>query len=69
MVTQAARRYRFKVVSKVTFERGRKLPHRYFRTTGRHRLVLISCTDTVVFPNGHFHDTRYVVVVARQIQR
>ena len=61
--------YRFKIVGKATFDRRDKLPHRYFVTTGRHRLVLISCTDRVVFPNGHFHYTRYIVVVAKQVHR
>ncbi len=44
-----------------------QLPHRYFVTTGGHRLVLISCTDRVVYHNGHFHYTRYIVVVANEI--
>lgn len=65
-VTQSGTRYRFKVVSTKSFDRRHRLPHRYFATTGRHRVVLISCTDRVLYPNGHFHYTRYVVVVARQ---
>jgi len=66
-VTRAGTPYKFKVVSKATFDRRHRLPHRYFVTTGRHRLVLISCTKKVVYPNGHFHYTRYVVVVANRI--
>ena len=57
----------FKVVSKTTFDRRHKLPQRYFATTGRHRLVLISCTNRVVYHNRHFHYTRYIVVVANEI--
>ena len=34
-------------------------------TTGPHRLVLVSCTDRVVYDNGHFHYTKYQVVVAK----
>ncbi|MET0525606.1 MAG: sortase [Nocardioides sp.] len=68
IVTKAGKVYRFEVVSKATFDRRHKLPHRYFTTTGPHRLVLISCTARVVSPNGHFHYTRYVVVVAKQIR-
>ena len=67
-VNQAGKRHQFKVVSTATFDRRDKLPHRYFVTTGRHRLVLISCTGKVVFPNGRFHYTRYIVVVANQVR-
>jgi hypothetical protein len=67
-VTAGGKAYRFKVVGKATFDRRSKLPHRYFTTTGQHRLVLISCTGRVVFPNGHFHYTRYAVVVADQMR-
>jgi hypothetical protein len=66
-VDQGGQRYRFKVVKLATFHRDHRLPRRFFTTTGPHRLVLISCTDRIVFPNGHFHYTKYVVVVARQI--
>ena len=57
----------FKVVSKTTFDRRHKLPQRYFATTGRHRLVLISCTNRVVYHNRRFHYTRYIVVVANEV--
>lgn len=67
-VTRAGTPYHFQVVGKATFDRRHRLPQRYFVTTGRHRLVLITCTAKVVFPNGHFHYTRYVVVVANQIR-
>jgi trimeric autotransporter adhesin len=68
-VQQGASRVRFEVVHKLVFDRRHRLPQRYFATTGAHRLVLVSCTDRVVYPNGHFHYTRYVVVVARQVRR
>ena len=61
--------YRFEIVSKTTFDRRHTLPQRYFATTGRHRLALISCTAKVVFSNGHFHYNRYIVVLAKQVHR
>ena len=69
MVIRGGKLYQFKVVSTATFDRRHPLPHRYFTTTGRHRLALISCTTKVVFPNGHFHYTRYLVVLAKQVHR
>ena len=63
-IRHAGKSYRFTVVDTATFDRDHRLPHRYFTTTGRHRLVLISCTHRVTYPNGHFHYTRYQVVVA-----
>jgi hypothetical protein len=63
-VRHAGESYRFTVVGTATYDRGHRLPHGYFRTTGRHRLVLISCTHRVSYPDGHFHYTRYQVVVA-----
>jgi uncharacterized repeat protein (TIGR01451 family) len=68
-VVQGGQRHRFKVIGKATFDRGRRLPQRYFHTSGPHRLALISCTDKVVFPNGHFHYTRYLVVLAKALRR
>ena len=68
-VIQAGTRHQFMVVRKATFDRRDQLPDRYFVTTGRHRLVLISCTAKVVAPNGQFHYTRYIVVVANQVRR
>ncbi|HYH72889.1 MAG TPA: sortase, partial [Nocardioides sp.] len=68
-VTKAGTRYRFKVVSRETFDRRQKLPQRYFATTGAQRLVLISCTGKVVHPNGRFHYTRFLVVVAEPVHK
>ncbi|GAA1955820.1 hypothetical protein GCM10009798_13830 [Nocardioides panacihumi] len=66
-IRHGADRLRFRVVGTSVFDRTHRLPRRYFATTGPHRLILVSCTDRVVFPNGHFHYRRYVVVVARQV--
>ncbi len=68
-VVQGGKRYQFEVVSTATFDRRDQLPHRYFATTGKHRLALVSCTAKVVHPNGHFHYTRYLVVLAKQVHR
>jgi hypothetical protein len=66
--TQGGTTYRFKVVEKATYVRGHRLPRRYFSTTGKHRLVLISCTGRVVH-HGRFHYARYQVVVAEPVRR
>ena len=68
-VTRDGTPYRFQVVSKATFKRHHRLPHPYFATTGGHRLALISCTAKVVSSNGHFHYTRYIVVLAKAVHR
>jgi hypothetical protein len=68
-IRHAGKDFRFTVVSTATFDRGHRLPHRYFTTTGRHRLVLISCTHRVTRPDGHFHYTRYQVVVAHPARK
>jgi hypothetical protein len=64
-IRHAGKNIRFTVVKTASFDRSHKLPHRYFTTTGGHRLVLISCTHRVTRPDGHFHYTRYQVVVAK----
>ncbi|MBA2953230.1 hypothetical protein GON03_02825 [Nocardioides sp. MAH-18] len=56
----------YRVARTLTFERGRRLPARFFSTLGPNRLVLISCTDRVVTTDGHFHYARYQVVVANR---
>lgn len=63
--TGAIQRYR--VISTRTLDRTRRLPHRYFATTGPHRLILISCTGRVVTTGGRFHYTKYQVVIARPV--
>jgi hypothetical protein len=67
-VVRAGVRYRFEVVSKATFDCNHRLSQRYFATTGRHQLALVTCTHKIVHPDGHFHYTRYVVVVAKQLR-
>jgi hypothetical protein len=68
-MTQNGIRRTFRVTGAKTYNRRSRLPQRYFTTTGRHRLMLVSCTNRVVYPNGHFHYTRYLVVIAREIRR
>ncbi|HTW13948.1 MAG TPA: sortase [Nocardioides sp.] len=62
------RLHRYRITDTASYPRTGRLPQRYFATTGRPRLVLISCTDRVVHPNGRFHYTRYQVVVARALR-
>ncbi len=50
--------YRYQVTSAAKYDRDRPLPHRLFTTTGRHRLVLITCTDKVTHPDGSWHYTK-----------
>ncbi|WP_182526693.1 DUF5979 domain-containing protein [Nocardioides dongkuii] len=66
-VAKGGTTHRYRVSSTARFERTRRLPQRLFTTTGAHRLVLISCTDRVVYGNGRFHYTKYQVVVARRV--
>ena len=66
-ITAQGRRLRFKVTTTATYPRSGRLPANLFRTTGPHRLVLISCTDEKISPNGHFHYTRNIVVIATPI--
>jgi uncharacterized repeat protein (TIGR01451 family) len=56
--------HRYKVISKKTYLRSKPLPHSLFSTTGRARLILVSCTRKVRYPDGHFHYTRNLVVTA-----
>lgn len=37
-------------------------------TTGRARLTLVTCTGKITYPNGHFHYTKNLVVVAYPIR-
>jgi len=67
-VVRGGVRHVYRIVSTATFLRGQALPQRDVTTTGRPRLVLVSCTDEVVRPDGHFHYQRFVVVVAREVR-
>ena len=66
-ITRGGTVYRYQVSGTATYDRTGRLPQRYFTTTGARRLVLISCTGRVVYPNGHFHYTKYQVVTARYV--
>lgn len=66
-VTRAGKTYTYKVTGKTTFSRHRKIPHKYFTTTGRPRLVMVSCVHKVLLPRGRFTYTRYIIVTAKQI--
>ncbi len=57
------RTQRYKVVKVERISRSRALPKRLFRTTGAHRMVLISCTDKVT-TNGRWHYTNNLIVTA-----
>ncbi len=68
-VRQGGHAYRFKVTSTKTYTRAHNghPPASVFSTTGKHALVLISCAAKVVYPDGHFHYTRNIVVTATPI--
>ncbi|MCD4532489.1 DUF11 domain-containing protein [Nocardioides sp. cx-169] len=66
-VTRGGESYRYQVTGTERYDRTQRLPSRLFRTTGAHRLVLVSCTRRVVYSNGHFHYTKYLVVVAKPL--
>jgi len=67
-VTDAGKTVRYRVTGVERFDRNRKLPQRLFRTTGAHRLVLISCTGRVTTRSGGFHYTQNVVVTAKKLK-
>ncbi|WP_181311600.1 DUF5979 domain-containing protein [Nocardioides campestrisoli] len=66
-VASGGKTYRYRVSETARFDRTRRLPQRFFATTGAHRLVLISCTARVTYANGRFHYTKYQVVVAKRL--
>lgn len=68
-VRSAGKTYRYEVIENRGYDRTRKLPARFFRTTGAPRLVLISCSDRIVYRNGRFHYTKSRVVVAKLVVR
>jgi hypothetical protein len=67
-VTRNGVTQRYKIVAKASYARAKRLPQRYFTTTGKHRLVLVSCTDRVLTSGNRFHYARYQVVVAQRIR-
>lgn len=58
---------RYRVTEVSTFSRAKKLPGKYFATSGAHKLVLVSCAGRQV-RGGKFHYTRNVVVTAVPMQ-
>ncbi len=63
-VLQGNRSHQYRVTGTATYSRAHALPKRLFSTTGRHRLVLVSCTGKVTLPGGRFHYTKNMVVTA-----
>ena len=57
--------HRFRIRSVASYARSGSLPAGVFSTTGAHKLVLITCTDKVTYPDGHYHyaDNRVVTAV------
>ena len=68
-VRSGGKTYRYKVIANRAYDRTRKLPARYFRTTGAPQLVLVSCSDRIVYRNGRFHYAKSRVVVAKPVGR
>jgi len=66
-VWQAGKPLRYRITSVQQFSRTKKLPARFFSTTGAHQLVLISCADRVRTSGGGFHYRNNVVVTATPI--
>ncbi|MFJ9313843.1 VaFE repeat-containing surface-anchored protein [Pimelobacter simplex] len=66
-VWQAGKPLRYRITSVQQFTRTKKLPARFFSTTGAHQLVLISCADRVRTSGGGFHYRNNVVVTATPI--
>ncbi len=63
-VREGGETLRYRVTSVRTYLRSKALPREMFRTSGKHQLALVSCTGRVTYPNGSFHYTRNVVVIA-----
>jgi hypothetical protein len=68
-VRSGGKTYRYTVIANRAYDRSRKLPARFFRTTGAPRLVLVSCSDRIVYRNGRFHYAKSRVVVAKPVDR
>ncbi|MFS3128073.1 class F sortase [Nocardioides sp. Bht2] len=58
--------HRYRVTGVARYSRSKPLPSQLFRTTGAHRLVVISCSDKVV-RNGRFHYANNLVITAKPI--
>lgn len=63
----AGRTTRYRISTVTTQPRRRGLSGAAVSTTGSHRLVLVTCTGRVVHPDGRFHYTQNLVVVATPV--
>lgn len=61
-VEQGGKTLRFKVKRINTYQRGKALPSKYFDVSGKHKLVVVSCSDKTVYSNGRFHYRKNLVV-------
>lgn len=55
------RTHRYRITQVSTRARGKGVA---VSTTGRHQLVLVTCTGKVTYPNGRFHYTKNLVITA-----
>jgi uncharacterized repeat protein (TIGR01451 family) len=65
--TKGGKTYKYKVTGKVIFSRHHKIPQKYFSTTGKPRLIMVSCVHKKRLPRGRFTYTKYIIVVAKQV--
>jgi uncharacterized repeat protein (TIGR01451 family) len=63
----AGRATRYRISSVTTQPRDRGLAGAAVSTTAAHRLVLVTCTGRVTYPDGRFHYTQNLVVVAKPV--
>jgi hypothetical protein len=66
-VRTGARTYLFRAVRVRSYPKAR-LPRGVFSQSGPHRLVLITCSHKVTYPNGAFHYAQNLVVIARPLR-
>lgn len=59
--------HKYKVTRKYAQARTKRLPAWVFTTTGHHKVALVTCTAKIVHPDGRFHYTKNLVVLATQI--
>ena len=59
--------HRFRITSTMTYSRATRLPKSLLSTTGRHRLVLVTCAGREDLGGGHFHYAKNLVVIATPI--
>ncbi|MCR1783987.1 sortase [Nocardioides carbamazepini] len=61
--------YRYKVVTKKRFSRAKPLPESLFSMTGAPRVLLVTCTNKVTRPDGHFHYRDNLVVTLKPVKK